>query len=242
MTVLEPLPWDTAFFGVSIARARAPSLTSAQLKDLRAEAAAAGYALVYVFLDRPLATALAWAPLVDERVDYHRPWDANALSAADDAPAVSSVPRDATVGADLLALGRAAGAHSRFRADPLFTEAAFGRLYDRWVRASVRREIADEFLVYDRGLGLVTGAVSGGELRIGLIAVDVAARGRGVGAALLEALPRHVAPASAFDAVAVATQADNRPACRFYERRGFRSRSRTYVYHVRMADAPSSIT
>jgi ribosomal protein S18 acetylase RimI-like enzyme len=68
-------------------------------------------------------------------------------------------------------------------------------------------------------------------LHIGLIAVDEAARGKGIGSVLLNWVFNY-ATLHGFKQVNVVTQAANTGALNFYEQHGFEIISRTFLYHV----------
>jgi len=136
----------------------------------------------------------------------------------------------------LLALGIAAGVHSRFRTDPGIRGDAAERLFSIWTERSARRELADMVLVAkaERAdkelLGMVTIRQRAEVGSIGLAAVHPSARGKGIGKALLNAahawmVARHIVRAE------VVTQRDNRTACALYEKCGYSVRSAGPYYH-----------
>ncbi|MFH0777902.1 MAG: GNAT family N-acetyltransferase [Candidatus Eisenbacteria bacterium] len=122
--------------------------------------------------------------------------------------------------------------HGRFHADPRIAGETADGLYGAWLENSFRGVGADAVIVgvkEDRVLGFITCKIderSDPELGLAvgiivLVAVDEKARGGGVASALTaEALRwfgRH-----GVDVVEVGTQQRNIPACRVYERAGFR--------------------
>lgn len=133
----------------------------------------------------------------------------------------------------LLQLAFDSGVYSRFRTDPRFTGNEFEKLYRLWMERSIRGEIADAVLVYDEGAGItgmVTVAAQKGGAEIGLIAVDGAVRGRGIGKQLI-AGAEHFAAQQGCSQLRVATQAANQPAAGIYLKSGFTEFSRIYIYH-----------
>jgi ribosomal protein S18 acetylase RimI-like enzyme len=111
-------------------------------------------------------------------------------------------------------------------------------MYRLWIERSLRGEMADAVLVADLSNGTLSAPLAGlisleetaGTGSIGLIAVAQEARGRGVGTALLAAAHRWMLARGAQQA-RVVTQADNLPACRLYERAGYRLADVRHVFH-----------
>jgi len=231
---VEHLEWDSAFVGAPVGRIVAGDASQRELAEAVTRLQEAGVRLAYLFRDEPLpqreADALR-ARLVDRKVTYRM--QADALPTDHPAPAVTpytpGLPQ-----ADLERLAIVAGQYSRFHVDPDFPDARFVELYTRWLRKSLSGEIADAVLVVadeGRARGLVTMAQSGPGGQIGLVAVDEACRGRGLGRQLVEAAKGWFAARGAAFADVV-TQQDNRVACRLYETCGFRVHQLQYVYHL----------
>ena len=94
----------------------------------------------------------------------------------------------------LVKLGIAAGCYSRFHADPGIPKDAADALYAIWTEQSARRELAAMVFVArpedgDNILGVVTVQERDDVGRMGLLAVDKAVRGAGIGEALLRCAP-----------------------------------------------------
>jgi dTDP-4-amino-4,6-dideoxy-D-galactose acyltransferase len=242
---LAPAQWDSDFFGFAVARITEPGLSIDELDTALAAARQSGCTLVY--WNAPHAAAVPPELLrsyagqrVDQKATYSR------SLRGDRAPAVR--PTDTRADADyslsehppgaatdaLVTLALAAGWRSRFKVDRRFPDALFERMYRTWIDRSARREIADAVLTLtDRGgatVGMVTISVKGDTGQIGLIAIDAAHRGAGLGSRLMAAahewmLRRGLARA------AVVTQLDNTGACRLYEREGYEVERVEDVYH-----------
>jgi GNAT superfamily N-acetyltransferase len=134
----------------------------------------------------------------------------------------------------------AASSHrdSRFYADPHFDRGRCDELYATWIEKSCRGETADVVLVAEHA-GEPAGYVSclrgeSGLGLIGLIAVDAAAQGLGLGSALMGAALRWLAERGA-SRVRVATQGRNARAQRFYQAHGLLTQSIGLWFH-RWAD------
>lgn len=233
------LAWDSSFLGVSVGMIEAGADCSAgDLKaalggeearsfDLLVVTHAGGPARLRPVLEREGAL------LVDTKLDY-------AMAVRPLAPGARDLERigaavNAPDGAALEGLALESGRFSRFRIDPNIGEARWAELYRLWVRNSLSGEVADAVFV-GRRAGTITGFVTvkrqdSGRARIGLIGVDAAERGMGVGSELVAAA-RHWAASQALTELWVATQQANDAANRFYESRGFTLMSKTDIYHL----------
>lgn len=127
-----------------------------------------------------------------------------------------------------------AGVDSRYHVDPDFPKEDFERLYKAWIDNSLSGVMADYVLVYRMPSGNIGGFITlkkkGGILSIGLVATDMAYRRSGIGCALMDAAKHYACMNGIF--LEVATQADNLPACSFYEKNGFEKQSQSTVYHI----------
>jgi ribosomal protein S18 acetylase RimI-like enzyme len=112
----------------------------------------------------------------------------------------------------------------------------FVALYETWLRRSTLHELADAVEAVGRRddpadvLGFVTLSVVADVGQIGLLAVAPTARGQGLGRVLLGAAHQRMRERGAAKAQVV-TQRANRPACRLYERAGYRVAGIQHVYH-----------
>ncbi len=233
------LAWDSGFLGVSVAMIEAGPDCSAD--DLEAALRGEGVrAFDLLIVAHPGGSARlrrvledAGAALVDTKLDY-------AMAVRPPAPAAPDMERigEAANAPDRRALEELAlqsGQFSRFRLDPNIGEARWAELYRLWIRNSLSGEMADAVFVRRRG-GTITGFVTvkredSSRARIGLIGVDAADRGAGVGSALVAAA-RGWAASQGLTELWVATQQANDAANRFYESRGFTLTSKTDIYHL----------
>lgn len=179
--------------------------------------------------------------LVDRKVTFGRllttPADAEPR-AAEEIRVVPYAGRD--VSDELFELALASGVYSRFKVDAHFAPEKFAAMYRVWIERSVSGELADVVLVAHQAThangsepslaGMITVSQADSVASIGLIAVAPAARGSGVGSGLIEAAHRWMRTAGASDA-RVVTQGANLPACRLYERAGYRVVRELHYYH-----------
>jgi dTDP-4-amino-4,6-dideoxy-D-galactose acyltransferase len=220
----------------------APSSDPAAARRALELARRSGVALVYWQADpgQPAPEALL-AEFAGRLVDRKATYRAD-LSAADRGPApvegggvrVGEYPAG-PASAGLRSLALAAGEYSRFRADPDIPRGKFASLYATWIERSARRELADVVLVAEDDrpgppLGMVTVAAEGAAAEVGLIAVAGGERRRGVGRLLMQAAHRWMTGRGCSRS-AVVTQLANAPACRLYERCGYRLQGVAHCFH-----------
>lgn len=224
--LVERLAWDSDFFKRSVARVRAHRLTPDTAQAIVDHCTAEGIDWLYFLADADDPATIRLAEdhgfrLVDVRAVYER---ALAPSPPPMPPQVRSAREDDIPA--LQAMSRGAFEHARFMRDPYLPREEADALYTTWVANSVHG-FADAVLVVERAghpAGYITLKLGGGDApdtgSIALIAVDAAARGGGVGRALVQASLAWTA-AKGRTRVDVVTQAANVPAVRLYERAGF---------------------
>ena len=224
----EFLEWDSDFFGHRIARVPGNSLTD---PEALLQWCAANHIDCLYFLADAAAPTIAAAErhkfaLVDIRVTYER-------TLADLAEPPANI-RDASP-LDIERLKQiTAGSFtdSRFYADPHFDAARCDALYATWIERSCHG-YANRVLVAERGgepAGFVTCNLTGTSGNIGLIAVDAAAQGEGLGRQLVTAALHYFA-GQGMTRSTVITQARNIASQRLYQRCGYLLRSTELWYH-----------
>ncbi|HGC6388561.1 TPA: dTDP-4-amino-4,6-dideoxy-D-galactose acyltransferase [Cronobacter dublinensis] len=217
---IEPLEWESRFFGIDSAIVRfsdtAAALDVAQLgvwSRVQAKVPAARSDL----LDGLLSLGFQ---LVEGEVDFALPL--TSAAPADDAQAITATQDDIPLLRDAAAQ---AFAMSRFRA-PWYAPDASGRFYAQWVENAVKGAFDHECLLLRTPQGALRGFVTlrqinEQEARIGLLA------GRGAGEALMQAA-RQWCVARGLYTLRVATQAGNRAALRRYIASGGNIESTAY--------------
>ncbi len=239
---LEPRDWDSAFFGYPVAAAEPDhgSASAAEVVAALKEAGGRGIRLLYVFLppaDEALHSALRREGLRDvgRKVDYAKAMPASLATVPD--------PEIIPCRAGSAALERLAfqsGKYSRFRLDDGFRRQEFERLYREWLAGSLAGQNGKCVFVAGEEthpLGMVT-LEPGEAIRIGLFAVDPAHQRRGIGRRLMDRAEQFCIQRRAPE-LRVATQAENRQACLFYESRGFAKASETDVFHAWFPEGPA---
>lgn len=229
--VAERLDWDSEHFGFEVGKISDPNIDDSQLETCLHFARVTGLSLVYWNTrDRcPPANLLQQygGTLVDHRATYSaivHATPAGSIAVTDSRFRVAEYPLGGA-SEDLRSLAIAAGRYSRFAVDGRFPFDAFKSLYETWIERSTRHELADIVLiasnVEDKIIGFVTVATTNEGFQIGLIATDEAQRGKGVGRLLMDAAHTWMRDRGG-GAANVVTQVCNIPACRLYERCGYR--------------------
>jgi dTDP-4-amino-4,6-dideoxy-D-galactose acyltransferase len=238
----EMLAWDSEFFGVRVARLRGDVLRDERRAVVDEWCVRNGVSCLY-FQCRPDDPGSAAAAegggfrLVDVRMTFAR--DASPAAEAD------PVVRNATA-ADVPVLRRIAReSHrdTRFYLDHHFPRHLCDLLYERWIQSSCEGHADAVLVAGDEGVptGYVTchldrpgpGAPAGAAPlsgRIGLLGVDAAARGGGLGARLTRAAVNWLVAKGA-GGVSVVTQGRNVAAQRLYQRCGFLTRDVHLYFH-----------
>jgi dTDP-4-amino-4,6-dideoxy-D-galactose acyltransferase len=241
---LTPLAWDTQHFGFPVAEICQPNLSDEGLRQALDLARRQGVVLVYwsTEAERKLPLGLLQAyngTRVDEKATFvaelSRVRGQAEVEVGAARPCVTLYPR-AEPTPRLLALGVAAGEHSRFARDSRVPRDRFEALYRIWLERSTRGELADAVLVATLSgadpepAGLITFRQYGQEAHIGLLAVLAPARGQGLGGCLMKAAHHWMAARGVLRS-RVVTQLANEPACRLYRRSGYCLHDVKHVYH-----------
>lgn len=228
----ERLEWDSEFFGVETARVRGDKLTAARVKEIDAWCGARKIAWLY-FLGRADDAETARCAerggfgLVDVRVTYERMISGDFEGAAGvEAFTDADLP-------ELLTIAQSGYVDSRFYYDGRIPRETCGAFFENWTLQSCVGG-ADRVLVVREGkaVGYVTCHVDAktGWGRIGLIAVAPSARGKGVGARLVNGALAW-ATEEKLAGMTVVTQGRNLAAQRLYQRSGFIMQSLQLYYH-----------
>lgn len=226
---VERLAWDSDFFGLRIGRIFVSSeeegmSLASQRRNLEED-----YDLLYVFTSHGMQFSDDEAKLVDEKVVYSLskvvPSKAN--------PSVEIWDVNKGVTDELLHLALVSGKYSRFKLDESLPSGSYERMYSRWIEQSVNHAIATEvfcYMVNNIPRGLVTLDRKNGVGTIGLVAVHEEFQGQGIASALIQHVIQYAQEGKCIK-LSVATQHDNIPACRLYEKNGFEVKSVTDVWH-----------
>ena len=242
-----PRPWDSTFFGLSIAQVAPKPQAATELAETIGAAEKASIDCLYLLADADAPETIRAAEangfaMVDIRLTLEREVPPSADLASDGRTAQPSRtsddgdsirlarPEDLPL---LTALARESHRNTRFYQDPRFDRTRSDDLYAVWIERSVRGELADAVWVVEVDAaprGYLT--LSGGRdvATIGLVAVASGYRGEGHGDRLL-----HTAMCWTSDRglprLSVVTQGRNAAAVRFYEKAGFTASRVQLWYH-----------
>ena len=233
---IKILEWDTNLFGYKVALLDTQIAKNFELDFLKQKLTKNNVKLLYIFKN-PVETNIEGqleklgATKVDEKITYHK-----YINNEPEEYFISEiVPFNSRLVNDhLLSLALQSGLYSRFNTDSHFKNNEYFKLYSKWIERSVRKEIADEVLVFaDSGgeYGMITLKINKNTGTIGLFAVDKDMRGKSVGKKLVKASEKLFLNKKV-DEIFVATQNENVSACKFYESNGFTVHNKKIVYHL----------
>ncbi len=138
------------------------------------------------------------------------------------------------VESELLKLALLSGAHSRFNLDENLPKGSFERLYETWISRSVKREIAQNVLVHHSPMDQITGLITLGRADqvgdIGLLSVDPQFQGKSIGTKLINEAVNYFIGQN-LSQLQVVTQGNNKAAVNFYTRLGFHKESEYNIFH-----------
>ena len=224
------LEWDSEFWGRSIGRIDDGPLDSARLRAVDTWADENGVNCVFYLAasdDIPSVHAAEFGGFrcMDVRVDF----ECRTRRVDPQPPVRPGRPEDVD---PLREIARKSHDITRFYADPGFPDERCGELYDLWLVNSFQG-FAEEVLVLDvdgRPAGYVTCHAKGDNGSIGLIGVEAAERGRGLGQTLVLGAIDWSARRG-LERMTVATQGRNLAAQRAFEACGFRTESVGLWFH-----------
>ena len=221
--MIKILDWDTNFFNLKIGKA-----------EKEFNPSEIDFDLIYCFAnpnDEQLNNFFRsiGAELVDRKTLYKK--DTPKIDVVDFEQISELTSED--LSAHFYALAMQSGEYSRFKMDSNFREDSFSKLYRIWLEKSLSHEFADR--VYGRFIdkkigGFITVSNKETFSNIGLIAVDTAYRGQGIGKSLLNSC-YHFSCINNLPIIEVYTQGMNKIACAFYEANGFKKSEETNIYH-----------
>jgi dTDP-4-amino-4,6-dideoxy-D-galactose acyltransferase len=231
------LEWDSAFFGLRIARADPSAVRGEAGRLLEQWCGLHDIDCVYLLADVADQSTIESAESAGFRlVDVRLTFDLKPSRAV---PAASAFAHGAvrTAGSDdvetLKAIARHSHRDTRFYADAHFDRRRCDDLYTTWIERSCHGWATRVIVAEVEGLaaGYVTCHVhTPREGQIGLVAVEASKRGRGLGVAMIDEALRWFASQNVAR-VSVVTQARNLKATRFYQRAGFSIMSIQLWYH-----------
>lgn len=240
MTACRFLKWDSDWFGVRVGRVEGGRLTPEIAAEIETWRRRERIDVLYFLADAAEDATVALAEqdgfhLVDFRVVLERQLD----DAADDSPPPSIRPMRGDDLPALRAMARASHRDSRFYRDERFPAERVDAMFERWLENGFAKFPGHAWTALNdnRPAGYIVCEPVNAELgQIGLIAVEPASRGKGLGAGLIAASLNGFR-AQGIRRVQVATQGANLAAQRLYHRCGFLTCAVGFWYH-RWFDSP----
>jgi dTDP-4-amino-4,6-dideoxy-D-galactose acyltransferase len=227
------LPWDSAFFGVRIARATDTRLTPQTAVPLLEWCDKYAIDCLYFLAESSDTQTIRTVEshrfqLTDIRVTMRGKLQPNA---SEPAPKAVRTAIEADIPA-LKGIARHSHHHTRFYADEHFPDERCNALYETWIENSVHG-YADRVLVAVDGeqrVGYLTCHLRQSVGSFGLVAVSDAVQGKGYGRQLVQAAQAWFAGEQA-TTMTVVTNGNNVAAQRFYQKCGFVSDAVHIWYH-----------
>ena len=229
--MLELLKWDSEFFGFKVGRWEIMPPPPKDILSHILSNVPTGMRLVYLQSPTALQNLPENIHLVDRKTVYTKTlYSASRVNNASTAQPWSSLMNRMAL--DHLAIQ--AGFYSRFAVDPQMPAGSLERLYRLWIQRSVDKELADEVLVIANEnvpIAMITVTTKSATGHVGLVAVDDAHRGKGLGRCLLQAAESWCATNGA-KSMQIITQGGNIPACHLYESTGYKICKQDFLYHM----------
>ena len=217
---LVHLPWDSDFFGTSIARA---SLSDTPLASAVAEARDSNVSCIYLFVPASDVRQITEAAHVGARLVGLRTELAGTIDSLGSSDARRTKEADIP---DVRRMAEDLARASRFRADGRFDAAAIDVMYRIWLASCLDEGVV---VVPREGLtGFVGARIKNGESHIELVYVAGAARGARLASRLVAA----AASSLGISRARVATDAGNVAAQRMYQSLGLKTEAVEAILHL----------
>jgi len=230
---IEPLEWDSRFFGYPVARIIFDQEGSDKLDIIFKKIESEKFRVTYLFVppkEKELNNQIArkGCILVDQKVTFAKKPEKHNRSSN-----IIIEYQGAEINEKLNELVLQAGLYSRFRLDENFANKEYERLYIEWLYKSIKKAIAVKILVAKNEsdiIGITTLGKKELQADIGLVAVDKNYWGLGVGCDLINSADT-IAFELGLDQIKVVTQLENKRACKLYEKCHFQIEKITNIYH-----------
>ena len=233
--VIQPLAWDTDYFGIPCGRAILNAETTEEkLQQLVLELDNFAFVTLQNVGNCPdinrFIAQNTQAYLADVNIQFKKECTASALSEIK-YPVVQAALLSESVSRQLT-VDRSDFIYSKFVCDPEMDKRMGYKVYEKWLYNA--RFSENKYFIYcmdgDTVAAYILFSIQGRELTIELVKVNTAYRGSHLASALMEALEGY-AMSKECRVVHVGTQLNNIPAINLYHHLGFKDISRTSVYH-----------
>lgn len=232
--MFKQLPWDSKFFGYSIATLH---LVPSDTTDFIAEFKKSDVTCLYLYIDKS-------AKVQNERCERHgySPVEIRLRFAKHPRIQINENKKsnieittdvDRNILKKLYPLAHQISHVSRFFKDVRFRPLA-EKLYEQWIQLSADNNTQKMSFLAWKGtipVGIVTLKSHGNSIIIDLFGVKKSYRRKGIGAMLLRAAENWAYQTGA-QSLEVVTQKDNIASCSLYKKHGFTQQSETMIYHL----------
>jgi dTDP-4-amino-4,6-dideoxy-D-galactose acyltransferase len=233
---IQLLDFDTKIFGFKVARILASKLSLKELRPLLLELKRNRVRLVYWQADSrdkksQIAARTLKGFLASKQVTYLI--DLKKITRPIKTTSKIESYQARNIPTTLKNLATQIGVFSRFGVDPKISRKMLAKLYQTWIKNSVKGTAADKVLVLrekNKIVGFTALSSKNGRGDIRLIAVDAKMRGKNLGTNLINGAFKYFIK-KRYTKVQVVTQKSNVAACRFYEKNGFRLEKMDNFYH-----------
>lgn len=229
---INKLDWDSNFFQFNVGRINGKLKDIEDVKDIDIKMNEKNYKLVYYSSIEELKVDESESLevlLVDKKTTYLKKINSSLIPHAQ----ISSYTNDFP-STKLIDLAIQSGEYSRFNVDKKIGRKKFEELYRIWIIKSVKREIANEVIVFKYNndiAGYLTIGEKNNRADLGMGAVDLKYRGLGIGKILFENAEKWAFD-NGYENIQIVTQGDNIPACNLYEKLGYIVDSKEFFYHI----------
>lgn len=219
--------WDTINFGFKVGSVIIENLEFFSIETLKKQAKDYGFKLIY--LQSPVE--LEYASLFyDEKIVYSK--QNKVKKTISHYSEITSYDLD-IITDELYKLSILSGEYSRYNLDENFPKEKFILLYNKWIENSILSNYATDVIVYkikNEIVGLLTYKNQNDISNIGIIAVNPSFQGYGIGSKLLNYYQNQLD--DNITELEVVTQGVNNKARAFYEKNGYKLKSKIYIYHL----------
>lgn len=234
-SVVQPLQWDTDYFGIRCGRAILSAATQMQdVARLCGELKDYGFVSIQnagndVGVNRMIAQNTP-AYLVDINVQFEKLCGQEAPCAAE-YPVTAAALLDEQIRRQLV-VEQEDFAYSKFVCDPEMRKRSGYKVYEQWLANAGQFET--KYFIYhmdgERLAAYILFNLQRSVLTVELVKVNAAYQGQHIGSDLMNSLEAYALGARC-KKLRVGTQLNNIPAINLYHRLGYRDVSRTSVYH-----------
>ena len=234
---IDKLDWDSDFFGYKVGKLDLQKLNFSSMDNFNLETS--DFNLVYLFTN-PQATYFQkeleslGAIFLDRKTEYKLDLATFQTHSSKNQDLSFKFLNEGDLKENLIKLAYESGKNSRFKLDQNFIKNEFEKLYDTWLKKSVKKEIAFNTIgiFYKHELiGFITLGEKYDGANIGLISVTSKLQNQGFGHELLNYAIEYLKSKN-YKFLYVTTQGLSEQATRFYEKNGFNLLNQTDIYHL----------